>query len=196
MPLKANSLCTVRNSRIAVSIITIFAVCYNFPKIWYCDTLYVFDHCTKRVRPLSIFSDLVEMNIYFETIYVNVLFYVILFFVPLVSLGVTGARMVQVLRVRTRELSGSNKSQHFDKENNKITQRILLLVTCFFVLELPSMLLNLVVLVLRLYTSDMDAVLGCMYVISGANSFINFYIYFLTGRRFRKILIKLLTRRG
>jgi hypothetical protein len=184
-PLKAASICTVRKARISVGCLVIFSFGYNIPKLWYAGTLdSVWEKCPEEKK--SNFLD----SQYFYFIYVIGLYYLILFIIPVAVMMFSSVNLIKALR--RRNLIGNDECR---KLADNLTVRIVTVVTCFILLELPAIMINLLY-TLNLHFSFMDKTclngsLIFSYSLGSFNSFINFYLYVLTGKNFRLTAIKL-----
>ncbi|XP_064631713.1 FMRFamide receptor-like [Lineus longissimus] len=201
-PLKAGFICTKRNARMSIICLVILSVVYNSPKTLYYYSVWVYDECVGKLRPVSRRSDIV-LDPHFYYIYVITLYFIILFIVPLGIMIFCNIQLKRALghatTVRTNTMRAGKASRKQRQQSDSITMRIIAVVTVFLVLEFPAIILN-VLYAINKEISFMDAsllynILRVSYVLSTINSFINFYVYCLTGSNFRRTAIKMFQRR-
>ncbi|XP_074662726.1 FMRFamide receptor-like [Tubulanus polymorphus] len=195
-PLRATSFCTKRNAMLGIAFVCAFSVAYNIPKIWYVKTAYKLDPCTNLTKPY-VNNTMLMNNKYFTLIYVNILYLLIMFFVPLTLLVILNIFLVRAVR-KARRIQSRLTSQGRESRDN-VTERVIAVVTTFIILESPAVILNTIVFYSS-YLSPSSSLkhnlnlvyaMRATYILSAINSCVNFYIYCLVGKRFRKLVLKI-----
>ncbi|XP_064624096.1 FMRFamide receptor-like [Lineus longissimus] len=202
LPLKAKILCTVRNARISVACLCVFSFAYNLPKIFLMDVGYAYDPCSPgQPKPVTILTPL-NFNPYFESIYTYGLWYLLIVFVPWGMIIVMNSVMLWCLRRSAQGNLGSDQGKRA-RETKAITVRVMAVSVVFLLLEMPQVIANIIwalAIVTGLAQSQeqnvldirlLHNVLGNTYFLSTVNSFINFYVYCVTGKNFRYTLKKM-----
>ncbi|XP_064624099.1 FMRFamide receptor-like isoform X2 [Lineus longissimus] len=196
-PLKAQRLCTRKKAWFGVVSVIIFSVLYNLPKLWYLKIVFKYDPCSSTMKPTVILSDTYS-NPYFQHIYIQGAYILVMFVVPLHVLLILNIFLVNAIRKATKNRQTMNSTGK--KGRDSVTERIIGVVTMFIVLESPSIIANVLITVNQWADGklmDYEALhwgarIG--YVLSAINSFINFYIYVLVGKRFRRHFLSLFHR--
>jgi hypothetical protein len=120
-----------------------------------------------------------------------------MFVIPFLVLTILNCFLIRVLqgRVSGFDLNASRRQNH---NKTVVTKRIVIIVVLFVILELPVFIMNILNGLRRHGVSlgldsgnDIIHLLQSSYVISGMNSVVNFYVYFLTGSSFRHTLWKM-----
>jgi hypothetical protein len=191
-PLHAPLLCTMRNARLSVA----FSVCLNFalqyPTV-FSNTFAMFygpcfgsysDSWFAEFWPNGYQSLIVEIGMYYTLLYV----------VPLVLLILLNTLLISALKQSSKLASQRKK----DKDTRELTVRVILLVIMFMVFQLPAffgdMLQNILVYMpetlafLKVDETLLNGMMVPAYCFTSSNSFVNFYIYIITGKRFRQTL--------
>ena len=199
-PLKAHVYCTEKAAKIGLFIIVVCAILYNLPKIWTFETKYKYDICSGRDRPWTSLTHPLYNNTYFRIIYVKAMYIIIMFTFPLVILSILNFQLVRHVR-RANRIRMQMSTQQRNKGTDSTTQRIIGVVFAFIVLETPAISLNILYIFKDYWQGEPLAVdwvlvkfiMRSTYILSIVNSTINFYIYVLIGKRFRRILKKMCT---
>ncbi|XP_064646739.1 FMRFamide receptor-like [Lineus longissimus] len=200
LPLRAKSLCTVMNARIAVFILCLVCFLYNIPTVFQVQLWMVKEPCSGLLKPYSSMSEFRLTNIYFTVIYVHTMYYVLKFLVPVGIMLYMNFHLVRSLRAATNMQSqkpaDSNRRQ---TQATTITRRVLAVSVVFISLEFPAVLLNFIYLVSQSLTtneSELSRYVGRLmvttYILQTINSLVNFYIYVLTGKSFRRTMRQVL----
>jgi hypothetical protein len=196
-PLKAASICTKRNTYVAVVSVFICSFVYRFPFIFKYTVNYRYDPCVGRTRPLYAHSEL-YYNPFFEIIYDTVLSISVNTLIPiLIFVVITYSVLGALSPSRTNDMSRYVGQKI--KESNSATIRVLAVVIVFTILETPEVVYTLVLIVRdfsSLYLND-NVRRPLQYIsrfMSVLNRFVNFFIYCAIGRRFRKGLVEVFRR--
>jgi hypothetical protein len=192
-PLRAASLCTKRNAYIASVSVFVGSFLYRIPLIFGYEVIYLFDPCSGTKRPWWINTDL-HYNRFFVIIYVHTLYIAIHSCIPITCLTFFTGAMISTLRGEKTDLV-SQTSGRRSEETTAAAKRVLAVVVVFIVLETPGAICQ-IPSSIRQFSAlgnylDGDAIYASMtlsYFLGFFNSFVNFFIYCATGRRFRRTL--------
>lgn len=183
-PYRASMLCSVRYARRQVAVVCFFSLLFNLPRFFEYD--------------VSGETGLIETPMYkhtvYKIVYSNLFYFLVLFFVPLLTLIFLNQRLITALRETRRkraQLMRQMKDAPSHSEDD-ITLMLIVVVMVFVVFQTPAMFTQ--VLVSSLSSSDAlcpswfffyERISDLLVV---ANSSINFIIYCFCSRRFRQIL--------
>jgi hypothetical protein len=192
-PLRAASVCTKRNAYIASTSIFICSFLYRIPLIFDYEVIYLFDPCSGTRRPWWIYSAL-EYNRPYRIGYATTLQIIINCCIPICTLIFFTYAIISALKEAKKNLA-SQTSGRRSEETIAVTQRVLAVVVVFIVLETPGAIYQILESLIQFSGLgkffNYDAVYGSSkicYFLGFFNSFVNFFIYCATGRRFRRTL--------
>jgi hypothetical protein len=193
-PLKAQSLCTVRNAKLAIFGLTLVSLLYKGPNLMLVDVIFVNEPCSGLLKPLSVKSKY-YLDPTFEIIYVQALPLILDTIIPITIMIYANYSLIKALRSTAVLGTGEDKRR---KESLSLTKRVISVSIIFIILETPMPVTDV------FYTwgsnfgflnDDQQTLLYHLiynyYILSTINSFINFYVYCLTGRSFRKALYRM-----
>ena len=200
-PYEASDLCSIYHARRHVVGVTLFCIIYNFPRFFeYKVTRYMNMFGKEEIR--SVPSKLGE-NIYYQIIYSNILYFLVMFLIPLVTLVILNYKLVTALRKtkkkRSQLLSNSSGESSHSRSEDDITLILIVVVLVFVICQTPALITQ----SLFSFLSDKkrmcpkpffyyERISDLMVV---ANSSMNFIIYCFCSRKFRQILVELLCKK-
>ena len=201
-PLRAASVCTINNARIAVGSIVTFSILVRIPVYFETRIFYVYDPCTGRRRPWWDYTAL-HINQFYSIIYiiiVNVVFQAIL---PIAALIFFTYKLIFSLRKSSSENLSKSTSKQSDNLR-AVTIRVVAVVVIFIILETPICLyyflyvfsdrdFGFAILDFQIFQSINYNLLWLSFTFETLNSCVNFYVYCLIGSRFRKTFVKLIS---
>ncbi|XP_003698901.1 FMRFamide receptor [Apis florea] len=183
-PLQARSFCTYGRARLAVAIILIFSFFYNLPKFWeveyYTETHWKYNVTIYCVYP----ADLRNNNLY-VTLYVHWMYFFICYLFPFLALVIFNVAIYRRVRKANRDLQ--QLSRHQRREIGLATM-LLCVVIVFLICNILPLASN----IHETFLNDPPLWLvqtGNLLVT--INSSINFIIYVIFGRKFKRIFLKL-----
>ncbi|XP_006614785.1 FMRFamide receptor [Apis dorsata] len=183
-PLQARSFCTYGRARLAVVIILIFSFFYNLPKFWeveyYTETHWKYNVTVYCVYP----ADLRSNNLY-VTLYVHWMYFFICYLFPFLALVIFNVAIYRRVRKANRDLQ--QLSRHQRREIGLATM-LLCVVIVFLICNILPLASN----IHETFLNDPPLWLvqtGNLLVT--INSSINFIIYVIFGRKFKRIFLKL-----
>ena len=190
-PLKAQ-LRSLQRAKIAVVCVTIAAILYNLPRFF--ERKFIFEtdcwgnHLVKTKK-----TSLRESREYF-LVYKTICYFVFRTIGPLLMLIILNLRLIKALHAVRRKQKDMNKTS---KHRENITLMLVVVVSIFIICELPDLILR-IVATLGEFLSNMAIdyiILKYINVFTNlmlaVNSSINFLIYCLIGKKFRKILAEM-----
>lgn len=230
-PYDASSLCSIPNARKQVIVVWLFSIIFNIPRFFqydideYCQPLEPIPSSSLS-SPAAVESQMYEgvirlrsshtwltLNPIFQLVYVNVLYFLIVYLVPLLSLIVLNYNLILALR-ETRRKRENMRSRRFvdpstteyggrssaasisSRSEDDITLMLIVVVVIFVVSQSPALVTQILAVFLG------EGKLACpnyfffyerisdLLVVT--NSSVNFIAYCFCSRRFRKILLSLL----
>ena len=180
MPYKAPHLCNMINVYKEVIFVTAFSILYNMPRFFEL-TIHTVANQTKYNR-----TEL-GTNEYYTTVYVDALYYLFTFVLPLLILTFVNTRVTiayQALRQRRRRMT----SRRSENENN-ITLVMIIIVLIFMLCQAPARIAQLVWKYKYKNCHQYQFyVIHISNTLEALNSSINFVVYVVFRKRFRDIL--------
>jgi hypothetical protein len=195
-PYEAASLCSVRHAQKHVIVVAVLSVLYNIPRFFEFTIKSVFDHHRNRTVDVSVPSDLGRNRIY-QILYSNVLYFIVMFLVPLVTLIILNTLLIKALRrtKKKRALMLTSSATMQSRSEDDITLVLIVVVVVFVVCQTPALVTQLLMNLLSQESRDCPSAFFYYERISDlmvvANSSINFIIYCFCSNKFRLILIQL-----
>ena len=199
MPLQARQWCTVRNARRAVVGIFLCSTIYNFPRFFYYyhvsfegeDGCFVNDSRTTFVGHMDTHS---SFWISYRTVYHVWITWILLFFIPFPLLVILNIRLIRVISQasKTQEVLTGRKL----KRDYNVTLNLVVVVTVFLVCQTPDFISSVITRehlnVDKTFLQYFLCVKESLLII---NASVNFTIYCLFYKRFRRLLKQLLCAR-
>jgi hypothetical protein len=195
-PLRAASICTKRNAYIATVSVFVCSFIYRIPIIFLTVVIYLFDPCSGTTRPWFIYSDL-SVNPIYNIGYLTFLHILINSFIPIIVLVFFTRAMLNALHKSKTETMAQTSARR-DEETRAVTQRVLAVIVVFIALETPGAVSQIPAILvdqtplgklLSRFSKDIiNIMLPVSYFLGFVNCFINFFIYCVAGRRFRRTL--------
>ena len=200
-PYEASDLCSIYHARRHVVGVWIFCIVYNLPRFFeyrvikYKD---MYGEDKMRSTPSTLGA-----NIYYQIIYQNILYFLVMFLVPLVTLVILNYKLVTALRKtkkkRAQLLSSSSEGSSHSRSEDDITLILIVVVLVFVICQTPALITQNLFSFLS-YDKRMcpkaffyyERISDLMVV---ANSSMNFIIYCFCSRKFRQILVELLCKK-
>lgn len=183
-PYRASRLCSVKYARRQVAVVCFFALLFSLPRFFEYDV-------SGEWRLVE--TALLKHTVY-KVVYSNLFYFLVLFFVPLLTLAFLNQRLITALRETRRkraQLLRQMKDAPSHSEDD-ITLMLIVVVMVFVVFQTPAMFTQ----VLDSSLSNSDRLCPSWFffyarisdLLVVANSSINFIIYCFCSRRFRQIL--------
>jgi len=211
---KAKQLSNLRRAKIHVAIVPVFAFCYSLPRIFeYCvhyptsnSTSGTPDNVSAEYNQThNDFSDIGQLqfteigsSFWFQIVYKNVCFYLVMYIVPLSTLIFVTVRLLATMRRRRRAASAVDKRStavysRQQARDDSVTVVLVIIIVVFIVCQTPTLLQRLMLALIGIKALDCGE--AYYYVEKLAdylaifNSCVNFAIYVVFAPHFRRILI-------
>lgn len=183
-PLKARSFCTYGRAQVAVLVIVIFAFIYNLPKFWEID-VYTERHWKYNVTVYCIFPTEMRSNEYYITLYIHWMYFFVYYMFPFIALMIFNMAIYRRVRKANRDLQ--QLSRHQRREIGLATM-LLCVVVVFLICNILPLASN----IHETFIEDPPHWMVQMgNLLVTINSSINFIIYVIFGRKFKRIFLKL-----
>ncbi|EFN69729.1 FMRFamide receptor [Camponotus floridanus] len=183
-PLKARSFCTYGRAQVAVVVILIFAFIYNLPKFWEI-TVYDERHWKYNITVYCVFPTDLRSNEYYVTLYIHWMYFFIYYMFPFIALVIFNMAIYQRVRKANRDLQ--QLSRHQRREIGLAT-----MLLCVVVVFLICNILPLVSNAHETFIAEPPPwMVQFGNLLVTINSSINFIIYVIFGRKFKRIFLKL-----
>jgi len=212
----AKRLSNLRRAKIHVAIVPVFAFCYSLPRIFEYQVLYPASNSTSgkpdnlsadtnqtddefsRIGKLQ-FTD-VGSSFWFQIVYKNVCFYLVMYIVPLSTLIFVTVRLLATMRRRRRAAAAVDKRSTVmhgrqQARDDSVTVVLVIIIVVFIVCQTPTLLQRLMLALEPEVVKAMDCGRAYYYVekladyLAVFNSCVNFGIYVVFAPHFRRILI-------
>ena len=188
IPHKAASFNTVKRAKITIGVIVVFSMLYNIPHLF----ITVFDgqRCIPYAKPIRKFDN--QLYYWFS--------FVLMFALPFVLLLAMNSVIIHTLRKRSSSPMSKNETEADVVKTKNVEKQIfviLLLVTFgFLILTTPGYMMVLYVLIVDFSKTPRSfATYHLLYHIGQktyfTNSAINFFLYVISGQKFRTDLVNL-----
>ena len=176
-----------RNTRICILVVILFAVLFNIPTFLDMEVRWIVTTCRMEARASWLYT-----NPYYNLIYKTILCFLFRTLLPLLTVIVLNVKLIISIRTTSRqELGLRNKA----RDKHGLNVLISVVVSVFILCSTPDFVFR-IVNALELYSPtflplDMSH-LAYMATITNLlltlNSSSNFFIYYLTGTKFRQML--------
>lgn len=187
-PLKVNEWCCLRNTAFAITGVGIFASLYNIP--WGLNHIKSPDRTGCDIVPeWSYFT-------YKIWLYIEIPIYI---FIPMLTIFVCNVTIIYRLRkstARHKEMTSSEESRKIrEKEQRNLTITLLVVSFAFLILHIPAAVYNCFAFLRHEVVGEAEAnwvfinTIGI--TMSELQNSVNFYLYFLSGRKYRRHTIQL-----
>lgn len=188
-PLKTRSFCTCGRARLAFLSIVAFAMIYNLPKFFEIE-IYTETHWKYNVVIYCVRSASLRSNELYVTVYVHWMYFFVCYSFPLVALIIFNVAIY--LRVRKANRDLQHLTHHQRREIGLAT--MLLCVVIVFIM------CNILPLTSNIFETFIDDpprwLVQTGNLLVTINSSINFIIYVIFGRKFKRIFMKLFCASG
>ncbi|XP_074645618.1 FMRFamide receptor-like [Tubulanus polymorphus] len=186
LPLYATVWVTVRRTKIIFTSMVIVCVVYNSPRFIKSE------YTTYKNRT-------------YRLAYMIVLYIIIYFVIPLLALMISNLILISNIRKSDREratmliTTASNAPTPSQSNTHNITQILILIITCFILCEMPAFVFSMLEIVYsgKKLSKQADISLNIYKMITellfACNSSVNFFIYCLKGKKFRRLLKSMLS---
>ena len=179
----------------AVALLVVIAFVYNLPRIFERKTVEEVDPSTGEIRVCTTKTWLRESKAYFA-IYKTAMYILFRSVGPLLLLIFLNVRLTQALMVFHRNIKRL-RSKHPKRRTENLTAILVAVVSVFIVCELPDTSLRIVLAlhdykVLSVSVETLRWVNVITNLLLTVNSAINFLIYCLIGKKFRRILTSMI----
>ncbi|KAK8718874.1 hypothetical protein OTU49_014403 [Cherax quadricarinatus] len=181
-PLRARSLCTYGRAKIYVISVAFFSIIYNIPRFW--EVSYQECYMNGEKSSFVVASEL-RLNQYYIEIYIMWMYLIVMYLVPFLSLIVFNFFIYQ--KVRAANLERQHMSRLQQKEIS-LAVMLLVVVTVFFVCNVLAFIIN----ILELLNITIGLLTMASNLLVTINSSVNFIIYCIFSKRFRKLFLKML----
>lgn len=190
-----NKLRSLSHAKVSVVVVFAFALLYNIPHFFERHVVYVRNDCTGLVTAELRKSRFTTTMLYF-IIYKTLCYFLFRTFGPLLLLTFLNHRLIVSLKTmkERHDRMGKSSTRH-QKEN--ITLMLVVVISVFIVCELPDVCLRVTATASDLFPDrivlDHSLVYGANSLVNmllTVNSAVNFIIYCLVGKKFRRILAR------
>lgn len=181
--------------QVAVAAVVLLAAVYNIPLFFEREIVYDLDECSGRVTVRATTTSLRYSQVYY-VLYKTSCYLVFRAIGPLVLLLVLNILLVQALRNNRIRHQCHSSAAARSKHRENLTLMLVVVVSVFITCQLPDVVLRLAInqtvsiprqAVERDFYRYVNAVTNVLLTL---NSSVNFIIYCLVGKKFRRIFVK------
>lgn len=183
-PLKAKSFCTYGRAQVAVLVIVIVAFIYNLPKFWEIE-VYNERHWKYNITVYCVDPTELRSNEYYVTLYIHWMYFFVYYMFPFIALVIFNTAIYRRVRQANRDLQ--QLSRHQRREIGLATM-LMCVVVVFLICNILPMISNAYETFIADPPQWMVQIGNLLVTI---NSSINFIIYVIFGRKFKRIFLKL-----
>ncbi|XP_012056839.1 PREDICTED: FMRFamide receptor [Atta cephalotes] len=189
-PLKARSFCTYGRAQVAVLIIVIVAFIYNLPKFWEIE-VYNEKHWKYNITVYCVNPTELRSNEYYVILYIHWMYFFVYYMFPFIALVIFNTaiyrRAYAGFQVRKANRDLQQLSRHQRREIGLATM-LMCVVIVFLICNILPMISNAHETFIADPPQWMVQIGNLLVTI---NSSINFIIYVIFGRKFKRIFLKL-----
>ncbi len=188
MPLQTH-LRSLERAKIAVVIVCLLAVLYNIPRFFEREVVVQEQGCIAKTIQLK--KTAFRKNKVYFLVYKTIMYFMFRTIGPLLTLIILNVKLILALKEMRRKHKDLTKGS---KHRENITFMLVIVVTVFVICEMPDLILRILVTMYEFQAVELD-INKLRYVnvmtnmLLTVNSSINFLIYCLVGKKFRRILL-------
>lgn len=180
---------SIKRAKIAVFIVALLSVAYNIPRFFEREIIWKFNSCTNTTMVITQ-KTAFRGDKYYFLVYKTMCYFIFRSLGPLCLLIFLNFQLISALRMvhrRQKEMTKRHKNR-----NENITTMLVAVVTVFIICEIPDSILRILYTV-HIYSNPLN-IRSLRYfniatnMLLTINSSINFIIYCLIGKKFRRIL--------
>lgn len=189
LPYHAPTFCTLRGTRIRLAVVVVFSIVYNIPRFFEMQVLPGPLNPGQRPWNKTAFGS----SYGFRTVYFDICYYVVSFFLPLVLLTTFNVRLIvdyrRINRKRGAMLS-SGRTSGREKHEQNITLIMIIVIVVFVLCNTPAKILQAATssYARQPCPSNLFFLLEFSTIFEVLNSNLNFFVYFIFRKQFRQIL--------
>jgi neuropeptide Y receptor type 1 len=192
MPLQTH-LRSLQRAKLAVVVVCLLAILYNIPRFFERKVVVQEQGCIAKTIQL-VKTDFRRNKVYF-LVYKTIMYFMFRTIGPLLTLIILNVKLILALKEMRRKHKDLTKG---GRHRENITLMLVIVVSVFVICEIPDLILRILITMHEFQAVDMDInKLRYVNVITNmlltVNSSINFLIYCLVGKKFRKILLDMHT---
>lgn len=190
MPLKAAKMCTTSRARKTVFILVILSIIYNIPRMLEFKTVFTVDASTNETLVQYEMTTLGNNSTFRHIYFIYMQFFVMLA-IPFVLLAVLNTLLIRAVK-RSEMTTGKVNTR--TKKENSLTIMLISVIVVFMICQLPSMADNIFMVTLSkevLYSPVFVRITVISNLMVITNSAINFYLYCVFGKKFRRVFCRI-----
>ena len=190
MPLKAAKMCTASRARKTILFLVIISIIYNIPRMLEFKTVVTEDPITNITSAAYVLTDLGK-NSTFRHIYFIYMQLIVMLAIPFVLLAVLNTLLIRA--VKRSEMTTGKVNTRTRKENG-LTIMLIAVIVVFMICQVPSIADNIFMVTLSpdLLYSPVFVKITCISTLMViTNSAINFYLYCVFGKKFRRVFCRI-----
>ena len=190
MPLKAAKMCTASKARKTILILIVVSIVYNIPRMLEFKTVVSVDPMTNETTAIYDYTELGK-NSTFRHIYFIYMQLVVMLAIPFVLLAVLNTQLIRAVK-RSEQATGKVNTK--TKKENSLTIMLISVVVVFMICQVPSIADNILMVTLSqetLYSPPFVKITTISNLMVITNSAINFYVYCVFGKKFRRVFCRI-----
>lgn len=182
-PLKAKSMCTYRRARLFNAIIMTMSIIYNIPRFLEVEHAEIYSAELNRTIYKVVASQLRVNKLYYEVYHIW-LYLLVMYFIPFLVLTILNIYIWRTVRRANRERQILSR-----KQEGEFSLAIMLL--CVVTVFLMCNILALIVNIIEYFDIFFSALVRVSNLLITVNSSVNFVIYCIFGRKFKRTFLVL-----
>ena len=192
LPLRASQWCTLSKVKIQLAVVLLLAVLYNIPRVVRNRVVHISrNNGTSYVTSINSTMEDSYPQFYYVYVYISPL--IVLVCLPLFILTLLTVRLIKSMKAHRRMLAEMQR-QH-SQPDSSLTFALVIVVIVFIIGRAP-LLISRVMSLLGWWYSVYACYMNLMYyTFLALNSAVNYIIYILINRRFRRVLLANVCRR-
>ena len=190
MPLQAAKMCTASRARKTILFLVIISIIYNIPRMLEYKVVVTVDPDTNNTVARYDYTDLGKSSTY-RHIYFIYMQLVVMLAIPFVLLAVLNTLLIRAVK-RSENTTGKVNTR--TKKENSLTIMLISVIVVFMICQVPSIADNIFMATLSeeiLYSPVFVKITCISTLMVITNSAINFYIYCVFGKKFRRVFCRI-----
>ena len=190
VPLKAPQICTLRNVRICVTVVVVFAVGFNVPRFFATEEY----QCWDAGANATVVELVQRTDFLYATVYSVFLYYAFIGIGPLLILTVLNVQLMVIIRRsdRQRMRMGARGGGGGQSQRSDVNRMLIFVISVFIVCETPAAVYQVLAFTGQPWSEYVAPFTNMLVTL---NSSVNFFVYCLAGTKFRRILKTMCGRR-
>lgn len=187
----SNKILVLRAWKMIIGVV-LTAIVYNLPRFFEFRTETLKSYCSNKTVTLRSSTEMNDHLVY-QIVYKVIMYFLVMYVIPVSMLVASNALLVKKLKKSSKILQRNPSNSFTIKTNakeNRVTHIVIAIIIAFLICVAPDLFLQVFMSTdqVSLSLTHTFALFSNFFLV--LNPLINFFIYFVLGRRFRRHLLK------